>query len=180
MANSLGAFIVPFAKEKLGVDDGRIALLTVVLLGVNAVFASAIGRLADRFGYRMVGAAQSLLLAVSFLTMTAARSYVAVCIAYGMQAMVSFSLVFVLVNMSVELLPALGATDHAALGSTILLPFLALVSPLAGLIVDLSQSYLAVFLIGAAIALVAGGGFLALVREPRTGRLYTVTQIPMR
>ena len=180
MANSLGAFIVPFAKERLGVDDARIALLTVVLLGVNAVFASGIGRLADRFGYRMVGAAQSLLLVASFLIMTAARSYAAVCVAYGLQAMVSFSLLFVLVNMSVELFPALGATDLAALGNTILLPFLALVSPLAGLIVDLSQSYLAVFLIGAAIALVAGGGFLALVREPRTGRLYTVTQIPMR
>jgi MFS family permease len=180
MANSLGAFIVPFAKERLGVDDARIALLTVVLLGVNAVFASVIGRLADRFGYRVVGAAQSLLLAASFLTMTVARGYAAVCVAYGLQAMVTFSLLFVLVNMSVELCPAMGATDLAALGNTILLPFLVLVSPIAGLIVDLSQSYLAVFLLGAAIALVAGGGFLALVREPRTGRLYAVTQIPMR
>ncbi len=34
--------------------------------------------------------------------------------------------------------------------------------------------------VGAALALVAGGGFLVLVREPRTGRLYTVTQPPMR
>jgi MFS family permease len=180
MANSLGAFIVPFAKERLGVDDARIALLTVVLLGVNAIFASGIGRLADRFGYRMVGAAQSLLLAASFLTMSAARSYAAVCVAYSMQVMVSFSLLFVLVNMSVELFPAMGATDLAGLGNTILLPFLALVSPLAGLIVDLSQSYLTVFLLGAAIALIAGGGFLALVREPRTGRLYAVTPPPMR
>jgi hypothetical protein len=180
VANSLGAFIVPFAKERLEVADARIALLTVVILGVNAVFASGIGRLADRFGYRMVGAAQSLLLLASFLTMTVARGYAAVCVAYGLQAMVSFSLVFVLVNMSVELFPAIRATDLAALGSTILLPFLALVSPLAGMVVDLSQSYLAVFLLGAAIALVAGGGFLALVREPRTGRLYAVTQSPMR
>lgn len=180
MASSLGAFIVPFAKERLGVDDARIAMLTVVLLGVNAVFASGIGRLADRVGYRMVGAAQSLLLVAGFLTAAAARGYAAVCVAYGLQAMVAFSLVFVLVNMSVELLPAMGASDLAALGSTIMLPFLALVSPLAGLVVDLSGSYLAVFLLGAAIALVAGGGFLALVREPRTGRLYAVTQTPMR
>ncbi len=43
---------------------------------------------------------------------------------------------------------------------------------------DLTGSYLAVFLIGAAIALAAGGGFLALVREPRTGRLYAVTPGP--
>ena len=100
--------------------------------------------------------------------------------AYGLYAIVSMSLLFVMVNMSVELFPALRATDLTALGNTILLPFLAAVPPLAGMIVDLSQSYLAVFLLGAAIALVAGGGFLALVREPRTGRLYTVTQAPMR
>jgi MFS family permease len=180
MASSLGAFIVPFAKERLGVDDARIALLTVVLLGVNAVFASGIGRLADRFGYRMVGAAHSLLLVASFLVAATARSFASVCVAYGLQAMVSFSLLFVLVNMSVELFPAMGATVLAGLGNTILLPFLALVSPLAGLVVDLSQSYLTVFLIGAAVALVAGGGFVALVREPRSGRLYTVTQPPMR
>jgi MFS family permease len=180
MANSLGAFVVPFAKERLDVDDARIGLLTIVLLGVNAVFASGIGRLADRFGYRMVGAAQSLLLAASFLVAAVARSYLAVCVAYGLQALVSFSLVFVLVNMSVELFPAMRATDLAALGNTIMLPFLALVSPLAGLVVDLSQSYLAVFLLGASIALVAGGGFLALVREPRTGRLYAVTRTLMR
>jgi MFS family permease len=180
MASSLGAFIVPYAKERLGVDDARIALLTVVLLGVNAVFAPGIGRLADRFGYRMVGAAQSLLLVAGFLTAAAARGYAAVCVAYGLQAMVAFSLLFVLVNMSVELFPAMAASDLAALGATILLPFLALVSPLAGLVVDLSGSYLAVFLLGAAIALAAGGGFLALVREPRTGRLYAVTQVPIR
>jgi hypothetical protein len=74
----------------------------------------------------------------------------------------------------------MSAPDLAALGNTILLPFLAVVSPLAGMVVDLSQSYLTVFVLGAAIALVAGGGFLALVREPRTGRLYTVASPPMR
>jgi len=180
MANSLGAFIVPFAKERLGVDDARIALLTVVVLGVNAVFASGFGRLADRFGYRMAGTAHALLLVASFLVAATARGYAAICVAYGLQGMVSFSLMFVLVNMSVELRPAMSAPDLAALGNTILLPFLAVVSPLAGMVVDLSQSYLTVFVLGAAIALVAGGGFLALVREPRTGRLYTVASPPMR
>jgi MFS family permease len=180
MSGSLGAFFVPFAKERLGVDDASIALLSVVLLAVNAIFASGIGRLADRFGYRMVGATHSLLLVASFLTMSVARSYAAVCVAASLQVMVSFSLLFVLVNMSVELFPAMGAGDLAGLGNTIMLPFLALVAPLAGLVVDLSQSYLAVFILGAAIALIAGGGFLALVREPRTGKLYTVTQTPMR
>ena len=161
-------------------DDARVGMLTVVFLGVNAVFASGIGRLADRFGYRTVGAAQSLLLVAAFLVAATARGYAAVCVAYGLYALVANSLLFVLVNMSVELVPALGASDLTALGNTILLPFLAVVPPLAGMVVDLSRSYLTVFLVGAAIALVAGGGFLALVREPRTGRLYTVTQTPVR
>jgi MFS family permease len=180
MASSLGAFIVPFAKERLAVDDARVGLLSLVFLGVNAVLAFALGRLADRLGYRAVGVVQSLALFAAFLTACLARSFAAVCVAYGLYALVSMSLLFVMVNMSVELFPQLGATDLAALGNTILLPFLAVVPPLAGMVVDLSQSYLAVFLLGAAIALVAGGGFLALVREPRTGRLYTVTQAPMR
>jgi len=180
MASSLGAFIVPFAKERLGVDDASVGLLALVFLGVNAVFASGIGRIADRFGYRTVGVAQSLLLVAAFLLVATARGYAAVAVAYGLYALVSNSLLFVLVNMSVELIPSLGAANLTALGNTIMLPFLVVVPPLAGMIVDLSQSYLTVFLIGAAIALAAGGGFLALVREPRTGRLYTVTQIPMR
>ena len=111
----------------------------------------------------MVGAVQSLLLLTSFLIAAPARSFAAVCVAYGLYAMVSRPQLFVLVNMSVELFPRLGATDLTALGNTILLPFLAVVPPLAGMIVDLSQSYLAVFLLGAAIALVA------LRRLPRAG-----------
>ena len=39
MACSLGAFIVPFAKERLFVDDARVGLLSLVFLGVNAVLA---------------------------------------------------------------------------------------------------------------------------------------------
>ena len=131
-------------------------------------------------GYRLVGAAQSLLLVAAFLVAATAQSFPAICVAYGLHAIVNMSLLFVLVNMSVELFPSLSATDLTALGSTIMLPVLAAVPPLAGLVVDLSGSYLTVFLIGAAVALVAAGGFLALVREPRTGRLYVVAQASMR
>jgi cyanate permease len=180
MASSLGAFIVPYAKERLAVADGRVSMLTLVFLGVNAVLAFLVGRLADRAGYRAVGVVQSLALVGAFLAASVARGFAGVCVAYGLYAMVSMSLLFVMVNMSVELFAALRATDLTALGNTILLPFLAAVPPIAGAIVDLSGSYLAVFVLGAALALVAGGGFLALVREPRSGRLYAVTQAPMR
>jgi cyanate permease len=60
------------------------------------------------------------------------------------------------------------------------LPFLAIVSPLAGMVIDLTGSYQSVFFIGAAVAVIAMMGFGLLVREPRTGRLYEIRQIPMR
>jgi hypothetical protein len=86
----------------------------------------------------------------------------------------------VLVNMSVELCPGLGPTDLAALGGTLVLPLVAVVSPLSGTVIDLTGSYQSVFFIGATVSVIALLGFGLLVREPRTGRLYQVRQIPMR
>ena len=55
-----------------------------------------------------------------------------------------------------------------------------LVSPLAGTVIDLTGSYQRVFFIGATVAVIALLGFGLLVREPRTGRLYEFSQIPLR
>ena len=74
----------------------------------------------------------------------------------------------------------LGVTDLTALGGTLLLPFVAIASPLAGMVIDRTGSYPAVFLMGATIASIALFGFAFLVREPRTGRLYVLKQIAMR
>ncbi|MBE3064740.1 MAG: hypothetical protein IMZ69_06945, partial [Spirochaetes bacterium] len=123
---------------------------------------------------------QSTLLLAFFLIAVSARSYAAVCVAYALYSLVNQALSFVLVNMSVELCPSIGPTDLAALGATLVLPFLAIVSPLAGMVIDLTGSYQSVFFIGAAVAVIAMMGFGLLVREPRTGRLYEIRQIPMR
>lgn len=177
---ALATFIVPYAKERIGVPDSRLAFLGMIFLATGATLGLVIGKIADRFGYRAVGFIQSGLLLAFFMIAVSARSYAAVCVAYGLYSLVSQTLAFVLVNMSVELCHSIGPTDLAALGATLVLPFLVIVSPLAGMVIDLTGSYQSVFFIGTAVALIAMLGFGLLVREPRTGRLYEVRQIPMR
>jgi hypothetical protein len=101
-------------------------------------------------------------------------------VAYGLYTTVNQTLAFVLVNMSVELCPSMDPTDLAALGATLILPLVAVVSPLSGTVIDLTGSYQSVFFIGATVAVIALLGFGLLVREPRSGRLYQVRQIPLR
>ena len=180
VATALATFIVPYAKERLGVADSRLVFLGMIFLATGATLGLVIGRIADRFGYRVVGFIQSALLLAFFVIAVGARSYTAVLVAYGLYSLVNQTLSFVLVNMSVELCPSVGSTDLAALGATLVLPFLAIVSPLAGMVIDLTGSYQSVFFIGIAVALIAMLGFGLLVREPRTGRLYEVRQISMR
>jgi MFS family permease len=179
-AASIAAFVVPFAKERLQISDSSVATFSIIFLGTNAVMGLVVGRIADRFGYRVVGILQSSLLVCFFLVVVSARSFPVVCVAYGMYSSVSMSLLLVLCNMSLELCPQLSAIDLTALGSTIMLPVVGTIPPLAGAIIDLTSSYHSVFFVGATIAVIALMGFAALVREPRTGRLYVVSQIPMR
>ena len=151
VALTIASFIVPFAKERLGIPDSQMAWLSIIYLAANPGFGFLLGKIADKAGYRSVGAAQSLLLLVVFLA-AFTRSFAAVCAAYGLYSVVNISSAFILVNMSVELCPSLGVTDLTALGGTLLLPFVAIASPLAGLVIDVTGSYPAVFLMGATIA----------------------------
>jgi MFS family permease len=180
VALTITTFIIPFSKERLGIPDSSIAWLSIVYLATNAAFGGLMGRLADKVGYRSVGALQSLLLMVFFIVAVEARSFAAVCAAYVLSSMVNMTGAFILVNMSAELCPSLGVSDLTALGGTLLLPFVAAAAPLAGRIVDATGNYPTVFFIGATIAIVAFFGFAFLVREPRSGRIYIIKQTAMR
>jgi len=179
-AAAIATFIVPYAKENLGVSDSQISYLAVIYLGVNAVLGMFIGKLADRYGYRLVGVVQSFCLLTFFVIAINARDFTWVYIAYGFYSIASMSLFLVFTNMSVELCPDISATDLSALGSTLVLPFIATVSPLCGGIIDFSKSYFPVFVIGTTLSVVALIGMALLVREPRTGRLYVIKQFPRR
>lgn len=174
------SFIVPYSKENLGAGDSQIAWLSLIFLGVNMVAGSLLGRLADRMGYRAVSVMQAAFLMAFYLIAVNARSFAAVCVAYGFSSVAGQVMLTVLCNMSVELCPGVSATDLSALGSTFLLPFVAAAPSLAGTVIDLTKSYLSVFLIGFTLALVALLGVLFLVREPRSGRLYAIREIPTR
>ena len=177
VALTVATFVVPYAQDRLGVPDDLMTWLSVIYLASGAAFGALMGRLADKAGYRAVGAAQSFLLIVFFMIAVASRSFTVVCIGYVLYSIVNISGSFMLVNMSVELCPSLGGTDLTALGGLLLLPFIAVSSPLAGVIIDRTGSYPAVFYVGATIAVIAFFGFAFLVREPRTGKLYEVKQI---
>ena len=179
-ATTIAAFVVPYAKEKLGIADSSVALFSLIYLGSNIFTGLVMGRIADRFGYRIVGVIQSALLMAFFLAVVSLKSFAAVCVAYALYSSVSMSLLLVLCNMSLELCPQLSAIDLTALGSTLILPVVGTVPTLTGALIDLTASYLSVFVVGATIAFIALMGFVALVREPRTGKLYVVRQFPMR
>lgn len=177
---NVATFIIPYAQERLGVSDDQVAWLSVIYLGANAAFGTLVGKLADKTGYRSVGALQSLLLIAFYIIAITARSFPAICAAYALYSVVNISGSFTLVNMSVELCPSIDVTDLTALGGVFLLPFVATATPLAGGLIDATGSYPLVFSIGITLAVVAVLGFGLLVREPRTGRVYAIKQIDAR
>ncbi len=177
---NMAAFIVPYAKERLGFLDSQVGALSLVFLGTGAVFGFFIGRLADKFGYRIVAMTQSALLILFFGISMSMRSPAFIYIAYALYSIVNMSLLMVLVNMSAELCPDMTAVDLTALGTTIILPVVAVVGPLMGVVIDRTGDYLAVYMIGLALALISLMGFAFIVQEPRRGRLYMIKQIMVR
>jgi len=179
-AINVAAFIVPYAKERLGFLDSQVAALSLIFLATGAIFGFIIGRLADRYGYRTVAMTQSLLLIVFFAITMSMKHQVFIYVAYVLYSLVNMSLLIVLVNMSAELCPKMNAVDLTALGTIIILPIVAVVSPVMGIVIDHTGDYFAVYMAGLVIALIALMGFAFIVQEPRLGRLYIIKQTMMR
>jgi hypothetical protein len=49
--------------------------------------------------------------------------------------------------------------------------------PLSGFVIDLTNSYLTVFVIGGILSLLSAFGYMFLVREPRKRRMYVVRYV---
>lgn len=177
-ALAIGPFIVPHAKENMGMTDSQASQLAVLHMAVNALMGYFIGRIADRFGYKVVGIYQAILLIAFFAIAMQADSFIAVCVSYGLYALAFMAQLLILFNLSVELCPELDAADLAAVGRLLPLPFVVVLSPVCGTIVDLTHSYFSVFLIGMTLSVVVLLGRSLLMREPRTGKHYVVRVRP--
>ena len=92
-------------------------------------------------------------------------------------ATVYFTFRMVMRNFSIELVGHLDVAILVSLGQLIMMPVILLTAPLAGLIIDLTDTYLAVFLLGLTFALTSSVGFAFLVREPRTRKMYVVKSL---
>ena len=179
---AIGSLIVVFAKESLDLKGADILPFTIMLFVGTALGSIILGKVADKIGYKMVGIIQGLVLTTSFLVflVLATRSSVsnvAVYLAFFLYSTTATTGHMVLSNMSVELLPKQNNGMLIALANVLMTPAILIITPLAGLLIDMTVSYVAVFAIGAIIALISSFGFMMLVREPRKKKMYAVRYI---
>ncbi len=177
-----GSFIVVFAREKLQVTGSQILTLTIILSTTAAFFCFVFGKLADRIGYRIIGILQGVLLALGYLFVAIGsiadfNSNAVIYLGFFFFATVYFTFRMVMRNFSIELVGHLDVAILVSLGQLIMMPVILLTAPLAGLIIDLTDTYLAVFLLGLTFALTSSVGFAFLVREPRTRKMYVVKSL---
>lgn len=167
-------FIVAAAKDQLNISPERVAFFATVTLAGGVVLGWVPGVLADRFGYRAVGAMSSLIMAGGFLTCLLARDVVIWYVAYGTCTAVSMSQYAILCNMGAEIRPDLPANRLMASGLAISLVFVVTTNTLCGALRDFTHLYVPSFVVYIVLGLVAALGFAFVVREPRTGRMYMI------
>jgi len=119
----------------------------------------------------------SALIIMANVTVYPGANVALVYLAFGLYASAVNLGPMILTNLSIELMPRLDKSMLIAVGNLLTLPAVLVTVPLAGFIIDLTGSYLTVFLVGAALAAVSGLGFMFLIHEPRTRKMYVVRQV---
>jgi MFS-type transporter involved in bile tolerance (Atg22 family) len=170
-AFTVGSFIMVFGKEKFNLTGSQVTIFTVLQAASAAVFSYIFGKIADKFGYRVVAILQGILAATCFTTMAvlsmkqilgASMLYLAFIINTGVLG----SSALVLINMGIEIMHKHHSGNIIAINNLLMMP-VGFVAPLIGMILDTTKSYLAVFSIGVILALVSAVGFVLFVPEPR-------------
>jgi MFS family permease len=165
------AFIIPYTQNVLKASDSHIAFFTKIFFLSGLSVTIIIGRLADKYGYRLVGIILNTMLLICFTLVIKSQSiYVMMAAYFGICAYLQ-NTTMLLTNMSVELYENISPSILYAIGALLTLPFVLIFGLVFGVIIDASGSYTTVFAIGAAISLIAAAGFIAIVREPRKGDL---------
>jgi len=178
----LGSLIVVFAKESLSLKGSDILVFTIIQMLSAGVVCVVLGKLADRIGYRLIGIIQGFVLSLGFfiyaiLTMSLNACPVVVYLGFFLYSSVIGVSQMVIVNMSAELLPKQSLSMILAAANLVLAPVVLIIMPLAGFVVDLTNSYITVFVIGGILSLLSAFGYMFLVKEPRKRRMYVVRYI---
>ncbi len=179
-AITLAAFIIPFGVNQMSVTPDQISILTMLYfagLGIGGVFA---GRIADAFGYKSVMIVQSICLSIFFLTVINAGNFTVIAAAYALYSIPATVSFMVLTNFSVEILPSVAPGTLTIMGNLLVLPVAGILAPVSGALIDNGVPYSSVFLVGLILSLVALGGIITLVKEPRKGRVYVIKRIQRR
>ncbi|MHC4873026.1 MAG: MFS transporter [Planctomycetota bacterium] len=129
--------------------------------------------LADRYGFKILAIISAIFMIISFITAILVKgSLPAALLCYSL----SFSSIvlgmIMLPNLASEIVPDISTAMIVAITNTCIAPIAALIAPLTGWIIDLhgTSGYLAVFTLGTGLSACALLGFIAVVREPRSGQ----------
>ncbi len=174
-AVTMVAFIVVYAKDQMQLSDAKIIHFTILQMLGGAVTTTLLGRLADRIGYKQVGIIVMLPLTAGFLLagLIAHQSDGSLWMVY-----LSFILCAGMVpvsrmigkNMAIELMSSQNIGMLLSLSTVLTAPFVLVVVPLGGWMVDVTGSYVLLFLAGALLTIISGLGFVFFIREPRVGQ----------
>lgn len=165
--------LLAYGRDVLGMTAADTIRFTLGYFIGSIAFGSAIPRLADRFGFRLVAICSAALLTAAFvLIMARPGSPLALLGGYALlNGALTLSNVAA-VNLGVELAPRVKITTILASIAIFALPVNLWLAPLGGWLADHfgSTGYMMVFAAGATLSLCALAGFALVIREPRTGQ----------
>lgn len=169
---SLAPLFISCSADRLGLDRANVNFFSISYYCGVIVLGSSIPLLADRFGFRITGILQALLMAAAFaLVLFFPSAPLAFHLAYMLYAGASVLSFIVLANLGHEMVPEVPSALIIAIGGTLIMPVAMCIGPLSGMFVDLygDGGYLAAFVAGFLLNAIAGLGLILVVREPRTG-----------
>ena len=171
-------FLVDAARTQWHASSQAQGGFTIAYLVASMSLGWVIGLIADRLGYRLVGGINGGLMASTFFICLLTSRVAWLYVAYGAYAVAISSSAMLLCNMSVELCPQEPPNRLVAVGNILVAGFVVLATTLSGWVVDQIGSYQPIFIANLILSLVVVCGFGFIVREPRSGRLYTFAVTP--
>jgi MFS family permease len=169
---AMGSFIVVYAKEQMNMSGSVIIYFTILQMLGGALATHILGKLADRIGYKKIGAISTIPLACGFLIAavyadTSGGHRLAIFVCFFLCASMASVSRMVVMNLSIELRPRQNIGMLLSISSALMSPVMLIGVSLGGWVVDLMGTYVPLFLAGGVGAIVAGLGFVFCVHEPR-------------